>query len=230
MSTPKVEENRAAGIYLFRYHQEGMTIRVDRLTEDKKSLWAELYIEGPPERLSSVGTHSPRRLQSLVGRDEKAALHAPSGTGSLRAHQVGRGYRTGLPGGIQRHRKGEPAVLIGDVVIPESLSLETRASAGREVPNPYLWIWRHGQVLPAAFLATLVSEGYIWEGHDVEPGRVLYLDYESTKFDSARRMLAIHRGLDIGDNKSKVLYRRCSKRLASEVHDVQRLVLEHACN
>lgn len=122
MSTPKVEENRAAGIYLFRYHQEGMTIRVDRLTEDKKSLWAELYIEGHLSVFPRWGHihHEGFNLLSGVTKKQlstRLAVLAPYE--HIKWAEVIEQVCLGV---IQRHRKGEPAVLIGDVVIPESLS------------------------------------------------------------------------------------------------------------
>ena len=50
MSTPRIEANVGAGIYVFRYLEERLAIRVDRLVDEKKSLWAEVTIKGssPP--------------------------------------------------------------------------------------------------------------------------------------------------------------------------------------
>ncbi len=223
MSDPRVEANVSAGVYVFKYLEERIAIRVDRITEDKKTLWGEITIRGsfPPE----PGWHHifHEGLNLLAGRTRKQIA-------SMLANQVQQiNWDEVLEqvclGVIQRHREGEKVVQIRDVPIPESIRWRVEPMIMEGVPTLIYGFGGTGKSYLAAYLASLISEGYPAQGFLPEPGPVLYLDYENTESENARRFDAIHKGLGLGE-RSAVHYRRCSQRLAADVQEVQKAVLE----
>lgn len=224
MNLPQVEANVGAGIYVFRYLEERIAIRVDRVHEERKSLWGEVTIRGsfPPEPGWQHIYHEG--LNMLAGRTRKSIAkvltdqvsHVPW---EKMLEQVCLGV-------IERHREGEPVVQIKDVPRPESIQWRAYPVMMEGVPTLIYGLGGSGKSYLAAYLATLISQGYPAEGFDVEPGPVLYLDYENTELDNARRFDAIHEGLELAD-RSEVHYRRCSQRLSTDLQEIQKAVLEH---
>ena len=225
MSDPVVEANIGAGIYVFRYMDERIMVRVDRITEDKKSLWGEITVRGafPPE----PGEHHifHEGLNLLAGRTRRSIA-------KLLKDQVQQiDWDVVLEqvclGVIQRHREGEPVVQVRDIPKPESIKWRLEPMIVEGVPTLIYGFGGTGKSYLAAYFSCLITEGYPVGQLMPEPGPVLYLDYENTESDNARRFDALHAGLDLG-NRSEVHYRRCSQRLATEVQEIQKIVLERS--
>ena len=224
MSTPQIEANVGAGIYVFRYLDERIAIRVDRLTEERKVLWGEITIRGsfPPE----PGWHHiyHEGLNLLAGRTRKSVAnllaeknpHIPNWAEIL--EQVCLGV-------IKRHREGEAVVQVKDIPRPETIQYRVEPLMIEGVPTLIYGFGGTGKSYLSAYLASLICEGYPAQGFLPEPGPVLVLDYENTELDNARRFDAIHQGLGL-DDRSSVHYRRCSHPLARDVQEIQKVVLE----
>ena len=223
METPVVDANVPAGIYIFRYEREGIAFRVDRLVEEKKSLWGEVTIRGafPPEpgwkHIFHEGFNllSGRTRKSMANTLEKQVPHLDWST---LLEQVCMGV-------IQRHREGEAVIQIKDFRVPESIRWRVEPLVLEGAPTLLYGYGGTGKSYFAAYLAMMTAEGYPDLNFMPEPGPVLYLDYENTELDSARRFDALHKGLDL-PCRSSVHYRRCAQRLASEIQEIQKAVLE----
>ena len=198
-------------------------IRVDRITEDKKSLWGEITVRGafPPE----PGWHHifHEGLNLLAGRTRRSiAKLLRDQVQQIDWDEVLKQVCLGV---IQRHREGEPVVQVRDIPKPESIKWRVEPIVTEGVPTLIYGYGGTGKSYLAAYFASLISAGYPAQRFMPEPGPVLYLDYENTEADNARRFDALHVGLALLD-RSSVHYRRCSQRLATEVQEIQKIVLE----
>ena len=110
---------------------------------------------------------------------------------------------------IDTVREGSPEVVLGDV---ETNDLTTWRIDNLLVEGANNLLWADGgtgKSYFALFLSTLLSEGYINTDHNliVQPGRVLYCDYETEQRSMSLRVKKLHRGLGI-QGKSKIVYRK----------------------
>lgn len=126
---------------------------------------------------------------------------------------------------IDEYRRGTDEVVLGDIRQPEASTwrIDNLLIAG----EPTL-IWADGgtgKSMFALFLAVLVSEGHMDTDYQlvVEPGRVLYLDWETSAEELSSRVKKIHAGLGI-TNPSGIIYRYMGQPLISEVDRVRDIV------
>ena len=223
MSLPQVDANIGAGIYVFKYVQEGIAIRVDRIIEERKSLWGEITIRGsfPPQSGWQHIFHEGLNL--LAGRSRRSiAKLLQEQVQHIRWDEILEQVCLGV---IQRHREGEPVIQVKDIPQPESIKWRVEPMLIEGSPTLIYGFGGTGKSYLAAYFSCLISEGYPIGQLIPEPGPVLYLDYENTEADNARRFDALHVGLGLLD-RSSVHYRRCSQRLATDIQEIQKIVLE----
>lgn len=135
---------------------------------------------------------------------------------------------------IDTHRAGVPAIKLNEVDLSENVRwrvdnilLEGEVSlifANGGTGKSFFSLW----------LATLVQEGYMSSDHGlvVEPGNVLYLDYETKPEEIAHRSRMIHAGLgiDTADStttSSQIVYNQCGHPFVDEEDYIQDLIYKH---
>tara|TARA_R100001594_G_scaffold16478_4_gene33971 strand:+ start:28800 stop:30095 length:1296 start_codon:yes stop_codon:yes gene_type:complete len=136
---------------------------------------------------------------------------------------------------IDTHRKGEPEIRLSDVDLDEQLRWRVDNLLVEGEPN---LIWADGgtgKSMFALFLSTLIQQGYINSEHGliVEPGNVLYLDYETKPKEIATRARMIHAGLgmeafDAKKTTSKIIYKKCDVPLVTETDRIRDLIYKHS--
>ena len=126
---------------------------------------------------------------------------------------------------IRRHREGEPVVQVKDIPKPEGIKWRLEPVLIEGAPTLVYGYGESGKSYLAAIWATIIAEGYPMDGLKPKPGNVLYLDWENTGRENARRFDAIHKGLGLA-RRSEVHYRSCSQRLSSDIQEIQKVVLE----
>ena len=126
---------------------------------------------------------------------------------------------------IERHRAGEPAIQLKDVPLKESLSYRLAPLLLENQSTLIYGLGGKGKSLLSQYLAVLVSEGFIADHLEPEPGPVLICDYETDESTVNRNLSMIHAGLGIED-RSSIFYRRMGQPMASEIESVQAQVLE----
>jgi len=127
---------------------------------------------------------------------------------------------------IDTARAGTPEAVLGDV--PPDESVAWRVDNLLVEDTTVLWAnGGTGKSFFALWLSTLISEGleYVNTDHGliVEPGNVLYLDYETTQAQIASRVRKIHNGLGI-DRPSKIVYRHMELPLVQDVDTIRDIV------
>lgn len=222
-----VEANISAGIYVFRFPYENLIVRVDRLVEEKKSLWAELTIQtyAPP---GGYRHFYHEGLNLLAGRTRKSVANVLK---SLREdvdwHQIMELICLGV---IEKHREGEPAIQERDIKVTEGITWRMEPVLLEGSPTLVYGFGGTGKSYLAAIWATIIQDGNVpFHEYDCEPGKVLYLDWENSKKEYKRRMMVVREGMGL-DPEGETFYRRCTQRLSSEIHEIQKIVLQETIN
>jgi len=124
---------------------------------------------------------------------------------------------------IDTARAGTPEAVLGDV--PPDESVVWRLEPILIEDCTVLWAaGGTGKSYFSLWLASLISEGMEYMNTDhgliVEPGNVLYLDYETTQAQIASRVRRIHTGLGI-DRPSRLVYRHMELPLVQDVDAIR---------
>jgi len=132
---------------------------------------------------------------------------------------------------VDKHREGAKAVKVKDIP-------ETEKSRWRVEPmileniNLIYGDGGNGKSITACFLATIIQTGYMSSDHGpliVEPGNVLYLDWE-TAVDGGqeikKRLHAVQKGLGL-EPESNVIYRPCWRPFLEDVDFFIDTIAEH---
>ena len=136
---------------------------------------------------------------------------------------------------IDTYRTGEKEVQLKDVSLGDKLLWRVDNLL---VEGDISIVWADGgtgKSMFALFLSTLVQQGYMSTEHGliVEPGNVLYLDYETTSREIATRSRLIQAGLgidavDSGNTSSRITYRKCDQPFTDEVDRIRDIIFKHS--
>ena len=135
---------------------------------------------------------------------------------------------------IDTHRAGVPAIKLNEVDLSENVRWRVDNVA---LEGEVSLIYANGGTGKSFFslwLATLVQEGYMSSNHGlvVEPGNVLYLDYETKPEEIAHRSRMLHTGLGIDTvdsttTSSQIVYNQCGHPFVDEEDYIQDLIYKH---
>lgn len=214
----------AGGLYQLRWADEHIIMHLDRFHEDSKhQVSCEIQIEntrpGLPRhihggtRLNITSAESRRRLAKQLNDD----VIPMNWTGILEQASMKV---------LAEWRKGFPVVHMA--THSQAATLTMRVDPIFQERQPAL-VFGEGDSLKsffASFIALLVRSGIPAAGLTPEPGNVLYLDYETDEDTIFQRlsMVATGFGLDIPEG---IYYRYMHQSLAADIHQVNRLVLDH---
>ena len=137
---------------------------------------------------------------------------------------------------IDTYREGEPPVLLNDIPDDDSMTFRVEGILPEKQPTLLFADGGSGKSMVACLLAVSVDQGIIDTdiGITAEPGKALYLDWETSAEEISKRVKSIMRGLNLQGNTG-IVYRRCSQPLISEVdrildlcdqHDIQLIVCD----
>ena len=128
---------------------------------------------------------------------------------------------------IDTYRKGSSEVELAHVETSEATSWRIDNLLIENAPN---LIWAEGgsgKSMFALFLAVLLDQGHIDTDHQlvVEPGNVLYLDWETDHSEIAGRVKKIHAGHNISSSTG-IIYRYMGPPLARDTDRIRAIVDE----
>jgi len=187
------------GVYLFSWRDEAIQIRVDRLHTEKAGVYGELLIRSfapgilphlhGPVHFNFISTQARSSLVKHLGE-----LYPLPWSGILEqlCYNV-----------VEAHRTGAEVVKVADYVVPERSGFRIEPILEN---NQATLMFGEGDSLKsyfASYLSVLICTGISDVGLTPEPGRVLYLDYETdadtfwerTNMITAGLMVSIPEGL-----------------------------------
>ena len=208
------------GIYSFVWEVEKVQIVLDRLREDsRRTVQADIRIMAEPE-----GHIHMTRLNILPTR----------GRSDVARHCAGRCQRGRDWDAIveqlcvmtlDHYRTGEPLLNLGEVAPPKDPLYRLYPFIVEGEATVIFGEGGIGKSYLAGFMAALVDQNLSTNRYQPLPGKVLYLDYETTGDIAARRFQALTKGFGFG-GISNVIYRFCHQSLPADISEIQRIVAE----
>ena len=123
-----------------------------------------------------------------------------------------------------RYREGEPIVNLKNVRRSENSKFLVEPLLYHNQANLFFGDGGLGKSFLALWISALVATGLSREGLKVEPGNVLYLDYETPEFDMKDRFYAICNGLEVPE--PDLHYRFSYHPLTNDVHALKKKIFD----
>jgi len=220
MSKPDLRVN--AGIYALVWEAEQVAIRIDRLHENSRnSVTCEITVK---TLLPGVHSHLHQAQLNLTSTPARRMLAKHLGE-CLPELDWGAIIEQACVLVLRAYREGEPVVAVRDVPPRQGPRHRLDPLLLEGHPNLIFGAGGMGKSLLAVYFAVLISAGHHANGLSPMPGNVLYLDYETSAEELKERVLGIEAGLG-EPGFSNILYRFCVHPLASEIEEIQRIVVE----
>ncbi len=212
---PEIEFN--AGIYKLTWPLSGILVRVDRLRTEKENITGEVTIETTVHghihqaRLNLTSTVTRNTLaKTLTKRVSEVDWYSVIEITCVEVLKI--------------ERQGEPALSILDVQETSAIKYQLDPLLVADAPTIVYGYGGSGKSFLGSLCAILIQSGKEFEGLKPRQGNVLYLDYETTIEEISGRIRRLSRGLGI--SPPNILYRNSVHPLASEVEEIQRLVID----
>lgn len=223
-----VSLKRVGAGFLLVWPENDLQIAVDRLREASDyTVTGEIVISSTSRE---VGGQVFRGRLNFTGPQAQASLIK-----ALNDHSAGivpswPVIVSQLVGGVlEALRQGEPVLAAPDMRRSEHVRYRLAPFLLEHQPTLMYGEGGAGKSMLALWWAMLVSTPVSGAetGYEVEPGAVLYLDYETDEGDFSERCDLLGEGLGYGRPVS-LYYRRCYRPLAADVNDLQKIVAEKA--
>lgn len=220
-STPK--RTVVGDVFNYQWDEEQVSLTFDRFVEDsKENLFAETTVESGAPGMSG---HLHQAKLNLTSTTARRTL-----VNTLREHGSDIDWygilEQACVATLRRRREGEPAVKVGNNVLPPGgnnrFLLEPLLYDSQ--PNVLFGPGGVGKTLIALVTCLLVQTGTEELGllpHEVR--NVLFLDYETSREDIEERIGALKTGLSLPP-QAELLYRFCSQPVTSDLMELRKIV------
>ena len=215
MKPPVVAEN--AGIFRFRWDDEEIDARVDGVHQSQGTTHAEWRITSTFNGNANLIFHNKVNMLSSQMK-KQTGLACKERYPEADWTQI---IETICEAVLDRTREGEPARVLAEVTIPDSVGwrLHPLLTEGESTI-----LFAYGGSLKS-YLSCMCAVR-IAAGHDAEPGNVLVLDWESNEVNWKRRLSMVSNGLGVTDPPN-IWHRYCSQPLTQEIETIQGMGIDH---
>jgi len=130
---------------------------------------------------------------------------------------------------MDTHRAGTAEMKLSEVSDTSGVTWQVENILLSNSPTVIFGSGGTGKSMFSLFLSIIVQQGYMNSSHHlmVEPGNVLYLDWETDAHEIANRARMIHKGLGI-DAPSSIIYRECGVPLADDLDRIKDIVFRRS--
>jgi len=196
-----------------------VTMKFHHFLDDRGDPRPEVKIEvtGRPgtEFDSRINLNSPTSRKAAVNRCADSGIDLPWGTIIDDACSAVRDAR----------REGEPAQDLSKLDLSEASRFAVEPFLLQNQANLFYGNGGLGKSWVSLYFSLLMASGSTHQGFSPEPGRVLYLDYESDVQDMNGRFKALCRGLSISEPRFD--YRRMTQSIPGDSERLLELVDQH---
>ena len=215
MNPPLVTEN--AGIFRFRWEDEAIDARVEKIHQTRDTTFAEWRIVSTFMGGSSLIFHNNVNMLSAQVKSSTIKV-CRERSSEVDWVQI---VETICEAVLERTRQGEPARVLADVVIPEGMDwrLYPFLTEGETTV-----LFAYGGSLKS-YLSCMCAVR-VALGIDAEPGNVLVLDWESNEINWRRRLSMVAQGMGVAE-PANVWHRYCAQPLANEIEAIQRIGMDN---
>ena len=210
------------GIHELHFHDVGIRVRVDRLSESSRhETLAEIKIANT---LPGYPAHIHQARLNLKASTTRASM----------ARNLME--KVELPWAdilefvcvmvLEAHRKGSPIVHLADHTMPEGLVFRLSPFLQERQPTVLFGEGDTGKSWLAILMGYLVATGAPKLGMEPEPGKVLYLDYETDEDTLWERLNMLFAGFDEPIPEG-FFYRQMHQLMSADYLEINNLVMEH---
>lgn len=224
MDEPTVR--RVANVFHLLWEQEQIGVKVSRLSEGSKGeVSAEFEVKTTLPGYESL-VHGNTRYTLTSGR----SMHDIGQTCQKRLDEIDwyalfEQLKVEVLG---QYRQGEPPIYLNGSHMSQRSRFRVQPFLVEGQPNLFYGAGGSLKTFFALYLSTLMDLTILEHNSiKVEPGRVLYLDYETSPEEMDERANAVRNGLG-EEVESTVAYRQCYQPLPSEIETIQEWVLERS--
>ena len=219
----KPEAEFKIGQYNYRWADLGIRIGVDRLDDEGPGEMSVYSEDGGTSKLLFWGRTNLLSVQSCSQLAKRLDENVKLDWSTILT------YVSTLT--FQEHRRGEPIVQIGKRPVSTKVEYQLYPVLEKGQATTLFAPGGCAKSYLADYFAILIQLGYTGLDSDhfgliPEATNCLYLDWESNKEDHERRVWAIKQGLGI-ETEECFFYRFCEQPLASDIHALQRLVVDN---
>ena len=219
------EISGSQGIYKMTWPALSIVAEIDRIKESNHEVKAELSISS--SRITSPGHLRSGRinLTSTTARNSFAKSLMPRDSDidwDLIMEQVAVSI-------LREHRSGSPVQLLNGNMDAPALDNKWVVSGIVQKNNPTLIYapGSHGKSWVAQWLAVLSDAGISAGGLEVEPNKVLYLDWETDVVELSSRVTMCRRGLGL-TGTGHILYKAMTQGLAADIESIRKICVENS--
>jgi hypothetical protein len=218
----KPTHNNNAGIHTLTWPDYQIGMRVDRIRESREHLTAEVFLKTTLPGVNTHLTQARHNLTSITARNSLARMLEER----LPGLPWGEIIEQGFVSVIDQHREGAPLIRLGELPPQERVAYRVKPLLVERQAN---LLYGAGSTLKsylAQYMSVLVESPLDHNGLEVEPGKIMYLDFETDEHEVAERIRMIQAGLGIAA-PTDVLYRYGRVSLADDIENIQRLLMEN---
>src|SRR3990167_4839636 len=221
MSKPLLTVN--AGVYLLKWEPEQITMRIDRIREDKVNVTGEVTVK---TTLPGIADHLHQARLNLTSTTARRTVssHLKTRLDTLDWDAM---VEQACVKVLEHYRQGEPVILVWNLERTNSEDFLVFPMIRLQEPTLVYADGGSGKSTVGALIAVMVQAGYPGiKGLPVKySGNVLWLDYEASADEVDERVKQIRPALGISD-AVQLYYRYCSQPLSDEIEEIQRIVAE----
>ena len=209
-------------MYLLTWQDEGIQVRVDRVHAEKTGVYGEILIRNVNAGLGPPHLHGPIHFNFLSSTTRRQLVShlmeiAPVGWVGMMEQLC---YVI-----VEQHRTGQPAINIAQHKPPETLGMRVSPLIQERQATLFFGDGDSLKSFFATYLSVLVAHGKPANGLAPEPGKVLFLDYETDVDTFWDRVNMIAAGLEIKPPDG-IYYRQMVEALTDELSRVNTVVME----
>ena len=210
--------------------EEGLTANVSRVRERGGNVIASVQMSSSMPGMNGLIHQSQLNLDSTRARTEfvRQCEHRVDSTASPFLDWDEAIQQLSILV-LAEHRKGEPVIKLTGDLPRDRLEWRIKPLIAEGQANVIYGAGGSAKTFMALYMACLIDIPWNENNMDAEPGRVLYLDYETDHHEIDHRIGMIKHGLGVF-NETNILYRFCSQSVADDIEALQELVLEHDIN
>ena len=211
----------SAGVHVLDWPEVHIRVRVDRLRNERENLTGEIAVKTTnpgiaphlhQARFNLTSTTARKTLAKALGERLDLAWDDMIEQACVMV--------------LAKHREGEPVIRVGKLPPREGLKYRVDPILLNNQPTIIYGPGGTGKSYFALYLAVLIGGSWTHNHLATEPGKVLYLDYETDQYEVDERIKAIVAGMGV-ESDPEIYYRFCAGSLPHEVEDIQAFITEN---
>jgi len=221
----KVKETLMVGYHKYEFVQDGLTIVMDRIKEERGDVIGDMTIEADPTKYVDLSNpHIITQKQNMSSGTSKDRI-AKILSGKLETPDWDSIIEYVCTKSMRKHREGHPLVQIGDLEPRKEVPYVLHPLIRRDVPCILYGESGIGKSYISLFICLLVTNEISAVGLTPTKANILYLDWEDGEQNLDERLKALAKGLNI--QTPQLYYQYMDGMFRDQVHMVAKRIADN---